>query len=206
MPRERLLTYADSGSVALGANLWRYELLAKGLGYWVDMDFYFIRPLDYTAEHVFCWEYEGWINNALLRAPADSAFVRDLTTIPQPNVCPPWYGPRRRLGFYWQRLTKGHMGLEHYPWGTFSSGLVTHSVRKNELQPYALSPDHFYPVRWKDARMLYGPVDELEALLSEETRAVHMWHSRLVGLKEKPPEPGTYMHKICTRLGIDTDN
>src|SRR3546814_6245370 len=45
MPRERLLHYRDSGSVALGANLWRIELLAKGLGCWVDMDFIFLRPV-----------------------------------------------------------------------------------------------------------------------------------------------------------------
>ena len=38
MPQERLLRCRDSGSVALGANLWRIELMAKGLGFWVDME------------------------------------------------------------------------------------------------------------------------------------------------------------------------
>src|SRR3546814_6297529 len=73
MPRERLLHYRDSGSVALGANLWRIELLAKGLGCWVDMDFIFLRPVTAATPYLFGLEHEGWINNAVVHAPADSA-------------------------------------------------------------------------------------------------------------------------------------
>src|SRR5690242_2392198 len=43
MPEERLVRYADSGAIQLGANFFRYELLLKGAGYWVDMDFCFLR-------------------------------------------------------------------------------------------------------------------------------------------------------------------
>lgn len=204
MPRKQLVHYSDSGSVALGANFWRYAMLAKGLGFWVDMDFYFLRPLEFESEYVFGWEYEGWINNAVLLAPADSQMVHDLLDIPQPNRRPPWYGPRRSLLFYWERLRKGHVGVEDMPWGTYSSGLVTYVANKNRLNAFAQSPDVFYPVRWKDAQNLYGPAVEVERLIGPETRAVHMWHSRLGGLHKYPPPAGSYIESACRKHDIDT--
>lgn len=204
MPRERLLRYRDNGSVALGANLWRIELLAKGLGCWVDMDFIFLRPFDFGGDYIFGWEYENWINNAVLMAPPGSKMVADLQDIPQPNRRPPWYGPRSSLKFYWRRLREGHIGLEDFAWGTFSAGLVTHVVKTNRLQAHAQPPDVFYPVRWKDARDLYEPAEVVESRVSDATRAVHMWHSRLQILRDAPPAPGSYIDLACRRFDVDT--
>lgn len=203
MPQERLLRYRDSGSVALGANLWRIELMAKGLGCWVDMDFIFLKPFDFGSDYLFGLEYEGWINNAVIYAPADSALVHDLQTIPTPNTVPPWWGPKRRLKFYWQRFREGPVELEDYPWGTFSAGLLTHAIKKNGLMGHAQNPDVFYPVRYKDALALYEPSGVVEAMVSENTRAVHMWHSRLQGLRDAPPAPGTFIDKMCRRFDVD---
>ena len=203
MPQERLLRYRDSGSVALGANLWRIELLNKGLGCWVDMDLVFLRPFDFGQEYIFGWEYEDWINNAVLMAPQGSKMVADLKEIPQPNRRPPWYGPKRSLLFYWSLLKNGGMELEDYPWGTFSAGLVTHVVKRNKLSKYASAPEVFYPVRWKDARTVYEPAEVVEAMLTEETRTVHLWHSRLQGLRDAPPPEGSFIDKMCKRFDVD---
>lgn len=203
MPRERLLRYRDSGSVALGANLWRIELLSKGLGCWVDMDFIFLKPLDFGTDYLFGLEYEGWINNAVIYAPEGSALVHDLRTIPRSNVVPPWYGPRNRLKFIWRRFREGPIELEDYPWGTFSAGLLTYAIKRNKLLREAQSADTFYPVRYKDALALYQPAEIVEAMLSERTHAVHMWHSRLQGFRDAPPARGTFIDKMCRRFGVD---
>ncbi|MBK6414302.1 hypothetical protein [Sphingopyxis sp.] len=206
MPQERLLRYRDSGSVALGANLWRIELLAKGFGCWVDMDFIFLRPLKNDASYVFGLEYEGWINNAVIYAPADSALVSDLQSLPRPNMVPPWYGPRNRLKFLWRRWREGPIELEDYPWGTFSAGLLTHAIKRNKVMDQASSPEVFYPVRYKDALSLYQPANVVKAMLTERTRAVHMWHSRLQGLRDAPPAPGSFIDEMCLRFEVDTDD
>lgn len=203
MPRERLLRFRDTGAVALGADLWRIEMLARGLGCWVDMDFIFLKPLDLAVPYIFGWEHEGWINNAILQAPMESRMVADLAAIPRPNRRPPWFGPRRTLAYYWRLLRERHIGVEDMPWGTYSAGLVTHCVKKNGLGSFARSPDVFYPVRWKDAKMLYGPAEAVEALVTSETCAVHMWHSRLEELVHAPPPPGSYIHAMCRRFGVD---
>ncbi len=72
MPKEMLISYAEcENGVALGANLWRYHMLAQGLGAWCDLDLVFLKPLDLSKEYILGWEYEGWINNAVLYAPKD---------------------------------------------------------------------------------------------------------------------------------------
>lgn len=203
MPREGLDIYQQRGMVALFADLWRIELLAKGLGCWVDMDLIFLKPFQDSDGYIFGWEYENWINNAILLAPQGSAMVADLKAIPQPNRCMPWYGPRSRLKFYWRRFREGRIELEDYPWGTFSSGLITYVVKKNGLTAHAQKPDVFYPVRWKDARALYAPAAEVEAMIGPDTRAVHLWHSRLQGLRDAPPPPGSYIDWACRHFGVD---
>src|SRR3982074_155733 len=51
MPRERVVGYSDTGAFQLGANFWRYAMLAKDLGYWVDVDFYFLKPLKFEQAY-----------------------------------------------------------------------------------------------------------------------------------------------------------
>lgn len=203
MPRGRLITYADTGAVALGANFWRYELLAQGLGVWADLDLLFVKPLDLTSGYILGWEHEGWINNAIMQAPRSSAFVSDLQTIPKDNECPPWFGPRRTMVYHYRRWKEGALRIQDLPWGTYSAGLTTHIVKTRALQDVVSAPHVFYPVRWADARIVYEAAHHTEALLSEETCTVHLWHSRLVGLKEAPPAPGSYMDKALRRHGID---
>jgi len=203
MPREKLIAYADTGAIALGSNFWRYHLLAKGLGCWCDMDVLFVRPFDFSAEYLFGEEYEGTINSAVLHAPPDSAFTRDLLTLPRPNSRPPWFGPKRTLHYYWRRLREGYLGLEDMPWGTYGPGLVAHLIRKHKLMSFVQPPRVFYPVPWRNARSLYGPAELVEAQIADDTRAVHLWHSQLRELKLQPPPAGSYIAKMCKRFDVE---
>ena len=204
MPEDKLVRYSDSGAIQLGANFFRYALLAKNLGYWVDMDFCFLKALDFEESYVFGLEYENWINNALLRIPSQSAMASDRCNIPQTNRRPPWYGPKRTALYYWARLTKGDVRVQDLPWGTFSSGMVTFLAKKHGVAEQAQSPAVFYPVRWKDARALFGPAEIIEKMITPKTHAVHMWYSRLIGLVDKPPPRDSFIDTLCKKYGIET--
>lgn len=203
MPREQLISYAGCrNGVALGSNLWRYHMLAKGLGYWCDLDLVLMKPLDLLQPYVLGWEYEGWINNAVMFAPADSPFVTDLFALTKPNVRPPWFGPRRSIEFYWKQFHTGHLGLEDMPWGTYSAGLVTHIVKTRKLQRFVADPEVFYPLRWSEARLAFGDAEVVERKLGFHTRAVHLWHSRVADLAAAPPPSGSWMARQCERFGV----
>ena len=53
MPIDKLVRDSGTGAVQPGSDIFRYILLTKESGYWVDMDFYFLKPLDFDEDYVF---------------------------------------------------------------------------------------------------------------------------------------------------------
>jgi hypothetical protein len=202
MPRERMVPYAGSSSYALGSNFWRYEMLAKGLGYWVDLDVLFLRPLASDSEYVLGRELEGTINNAVLYAPPESPLVRDLVTMVHCEGCPEWFGPRKRLQYYLLKMRRPGVGVQDLPWGTFGPGLFTYLTKKHRLEDFISAPDVFYPVSWRNARALYGPAEALEKMLTERTVAIHLYNSQLRELAKSPPPAGSYLANAFQRFGL----
>jgi hypothetical protein len=200
-----LARYFDVGLAALGTDFFRYAMQAKGLGYWVDLDLYFIRPIDFRDQYVFGWEHERSIDGAVLRLPADCDMVRELCEIPQVNWKPPFYGPRKTAVFYWRRLMEGDIRPENYRWGTFGPAILTYLAKKYRVSKQAKERSVFYPVRHRDAKLLCGPPEPVETQLTKETRTVHLWRSvlsREARAKASPP-PGSYLEAACRRHGLE---
>jgi len=196
-----LARYFDGGHRALGTDFFRYVMQAKGIGYWVDLDLYFLRPLDFRDDYVFGWEHETSINGAILRLPPDSAMVRELCEIPQLNWRPPFYGPRKTLQFYWRRLRQGDLRPEDYRWGTFGPAILTYLAKKYRVANQAQKQAVFYPVRHSDAKAFFGPPEWVERQITSETRAVHLWSSVLSREKTTAPA-GSWLDIVCRRHGL----
>src|SRR5271166_1311592 len=203
VPYQELAHYFDGGSAALGTDFFRYAMQAKGLGTWVDLDLYFIRPIDFDDEYVFGWEHKTSINGAVLSLPANSDMVRELCDIPHMNWRPPFYGPRKTAIFYWRRLTEGDIRPEKNRWGTFGPMFLTYLAKKYRVAKQAKERSVFYPVRHQQAKLLFGPPEPVESLLTNETRTVHLWHSVLVREARVSPPPGSYLEAACRRHGLD---
>lgn len=198
-----LAHFFDGGWAALGTDFFRYAMQAMELGYWVDLDLYFVRPLDFQDEYVFGWEHETSINGAVLRLPAKSAMVRELCDIGHVDWRPPFYGPRKTAIFYWRRLTEGHIGAENYRWGTFGPMVLTYLAKKHGLRGRAQQRSVFYPVRHRHANLLCGPAERVENELTKETRTVHFWRSILNREARVAPPRGSYLEAACRRHGVD---
>src|SRR5438270_10250941 len=67
MDDPRRLRHFEGKFKALGSDFFRYEIFAKELGYWVDLDVLFLRPLTFADDYVFGWEKPGSINGAVLK-------------------------------------------------------------------------------------------------------------------------------------------
>jgi hypothetical protein len=195
--------YFEVRWAALLADFFRYALLAKGLGYWVDLDLYFLKPFDFEQEYVFGWEHSASINNAVLRVPSQSLMIRDLRELPKPNWRPPFFGPKRSFFFYWTRFIKGDIHPEDLPWGTFGPALITYLAKKYRVAKLAQEPSVFYPVRYQDADVLFSaPAAVVESMLTPQTRAVHLWHSKFTEAAKTRPPQGSYLEHACRSYGI----
>ena len=196
-----LARYFDGGHPALGSDFFRYALQAKGLGYWVDLDIYFLRPLEFPGDYVFGWEHESSINGAILRLPPDSGMVRELGEIPHVNWRPPFYGLRKSAQFYWRRLSQGDIRPENYRWGTFGPAILTYLAQKHRVASLAQKRPVFYPIFHSDAKRICGEPEWVERQLTPETRAVHLWSSVLSREVEIAPA-GSWLDIVCRRHGL----
>lgn len=192
----------DTAFRALGSDFFRYEVFAKGLGYWVDLDLLFLKPLEFDEPYVFGWESSKSINGAVLKLPQGSPMLHELRGIPEKNWCPPFFGPRRRAIYYWNRLRRGDVMLENLPWGVAGPAMLTYLARKYSLTHFAQSKSVFYPLDYADAQLIFEDAEIVEALIRPETRALHMWNSRLRGLVDQPPPQGSYIDTACRSYGI----
>jgi hypothetical protein len=202
-PYHRFSRYSDIGFSALGSDFFRYALLARNVGYWVDLDCYFLKPLDFQEKYVFGWEHEYSINGAVLHLPPDCDMTSELCSFPIPNWRPPFFGPKRSLMFYWKRLTNGVVNAEDLPWGSLGPSLITYLARKYNVANKAQSVNTFYPIKYKDARVVFEPSEVVQSMISLETRVVHMWHSRLGELIRSPPPVGSYLDAACRQHCIE---
>ena len=190
---------------ALGSDFFRYEICAKRLGYWVDLDLLFLRPLDFAEPYVFGWEKPGSINGAVLKIPADSPMLDELRAIPEKNWRPPFFGPRRTFLYYWRRFTKGEVKLEDLPWGAAGPAMITYLAGKHDLLRFVQPRSVFYPLPYERATDVYADAGVVQAQLSPDTHAIHFWNSRLRELAKQPPPEGSYMAQACRDHGIDCE-
>jgi hypothetical protein len=202
---DTLARYFDGGWATLGSDFFRYTMQAKGLGYWVDLDLYFTRPLEFEDDYVFGWEHESSINGAVLRLPRDCQMVRELCEIPHLNWRPPYYGLRKSLGFYLQRIVKGDMRPESYRWGAFGPAYLTYLAKKHRVAHMAQKRPVFYPIRHREAQLICGSPEAVETRLSPETRAIHLWNSVLSPEARAAPPPGSFLESVCRRHGLVGD-
>ena len=203
VPYQTLAHYFDGGWAALGTDFFRYAMQAKGLGYWVDLDLHFVRPIDFEDDYVFGWEHETSINGAVLRLPADSGMVRELGEIRHVNWRPPFYGPRKTAIFYWRRLTEGDIRPENNRWGTFGPMLLTYLAKKYRVARQAKERSVFYPIAHRDWKLLCAPPETVKARLTKETRTVHLWRSVLIRGAGASPPPGSYLEAACREHGLE---
>ena len=200
---DRLSRYLEGGWGALASDFFRYALQAKGLGYWVDLDVYFLKGIDFQDEYVFGWENRKSINGAVMRLPRDCEMLRELREIKHINWRPPFYGFRKTALFYWERLTKGDIHPEKYRWGTFGPAMLTHLSKKYAVLGRAKDRAIFYPIRHCEVELFYGPPESVERRFTEETRTVHLWRSVLGDAAKLSPPPGSYLEAACRRHGLN---
>jgi hypothetical protein len=195
MRREEIVRYRN-GSLALSSNIYRYRLLRAGLGLYVDCDVFCLRPFP-EDEYLMGWERPDSINNAVLAAPADSPFLRDVSAAAENrHFIAPWLNGRRRRRALLLRAIGRPRHVSAQPWGTTGPMLITHMAAKHGLTELALPVDAFYPLALDHVELLDDPGVSLAELTTSRSYAIHLWHS--VG-RLQAAVPGSPLHAMLGR-------
>lgn len=195
LPRETIIAHR-TGSFALFANRFRYELQRRGLGLWLDCDVYLISPLTGLGDHVFGWTDPQEINTAVLRLPQPCPLIPQLLELFEERHVPPWLSPRAKLAAWWRLQRTGRSGLAEMPWGSAGPTALTYLARRSGHASRALPKELFYPAHWRQADWIKDPGVRLEDVITSETRAVHLWNELIKGFKELPAPRGTFLERL----------
>lgn len=196
VPRDRIIRHEKTGSYALFSDIFRYEGLKRGLGIWCDADVLLLRDLSGLGDRIMGWETGRSVNNAVLYLPPDEPFLGDMLRIAQSRIpfAPQWKW-RRRVKQVLERKP-----LSKLEWGVIGPRAITHYVKANNVK--VESQEVFYPVPFAKWRTLFIPNYPVERMLTEKTRAIHLWNNVLKDFREFPPPAGSFIARMCDRFSV----
>jgi hypothetical protein len=197
------LRYKESGSYALGANYFRIVLQALRRGFWSDIDMVCIKPLSADADYVAGWEDELRINNALVYIDSEHPIMSDLSRLYDRFYIPPWIRLRRRRKLKLTVLAAlGRPIQPELEWGAYGVQALTFFSKKHGVSPQP--PSVFYPLHHSQGAELYNPNFDIESVISEDSRTIHLWNEvlRAKGLRGTRPPAGSPLGKMFANFGI----
>lgn len=183
-PAEAVFRYGGGpgqGSPAAFANLFRYELLLRHGGWWIDTDVLCTGGAIPDSAEFFALEVPGRVNCAVLRFPPDHPVMRDCRD------------EARRRG-------------QAVAWGETGPALVTAMLARHGLLDRAAPAACCYPFDWNAVWRLFDPAEA--ASLRQATAAafaIHLWHEiiRRAGIHKWTGVPeGCFLDGLFARHGI----
>jgi hypothetical protein len=131
LPREHVRFL--HGSYATFANVFRYALLEKAGGWWVDTDVLCIGNPIPICDIAFAEEEKGTFNNALLKFPKRHQLVKELLAQAQKS------------------------DFDKIAFGDIGSKLLTTVINKHQVGILAQPKESFYPLHWLESYKVLFP-------------------------------------------------
>lgn len=174
LPESSVFQYSQHKSYAGFSNQFRYEMLHRHGGWWVDTDVVCVRPFDFTAPVVLTEESghdPPFVTTGIIKARKGSRFLRRMI-----ETC---------------RSKRS----EDLRWGETGPKLLTATADKFNLRPRAVSHRVFCPIGYKDWRRFIEP--DFNEELPEETHGVHFWNEmwRRAGVDKDGDFPATSLYE-----------
>lgn len=203
MPERLVIKNKREGSFALGSDFFRYHMLQKRLGCWVDTDMVFVRPLA-PADYIFGYETEISIGIGVLKLPADCPIISEILAFAAKRpVIAPWWSASKKFRQYRRWLLGRSRPVDCLEWGIIGPLAVTYFAEKHNLHIKAASIDVFYPNSWVEHMDVFNPAIDITERFTQGTVGVHLWHTAIRPLKIFLPPEGSFIDLQCRRLGVD---
>lgn len=185
MPLTDLISDVQTGSVALGADRYRYRMIRAGHGTYADCDMFLLRALppdDILIGLQNSLDKPHSCNNALLRYPPDSLLAHELVKATMDeHATMPWRRRRRQMLNSVLRPLGLAPSVRDAPWGEWGPALVSYWVKELGLVSVCKPIDVFYPVHYFATDLLFDPGLKLDDLITPRSVAVHLCHKMLGG-------------------------
>jgi hypothetical protein len=179
IPKLELFKRLDSYSPF--SNLFRYTLLQKKGGWWVDSDVIYQNDPN-EDDVIFAWEDPNRINTGQLKMPAGHVLTQKCI----------------------EKFRE--LNLDNISWGATGPTLFTTVVKEENCLHLAKESSYLYPIHWTETYKFWLPEFEREIVSrTRQSPFIHAWGSvyKQFGLdvRSHKPFPGSFLDKIYRTSG-----
>lgn len=194
IPESSVFTYKKTGSYATFADWFRLKMIADTGAIWLDADAALLQPFRPDSEYYFVGgnhrSFGKSVNNYVLMAPRDSAFITDaLSYFEQPSKFLRYMAWHRSLRLAARRSITGKWALSQFRWGVFGMGFLTDLVKKHGLEAH---------IHYDGAEVVEG-IEMMNRPIRPEATVAHFFASgtdRDALFKRSPPAGSIFAHLI----------
>jgi hypothetical protein len=211
LDRDRFISHARTGSMALFSDVFRYHMLhRRGHVIWADTDAYCLRRFTSDTGHFFGWESGHHINGGVLGLPPDSPALAGLLAMTEDEYgIPFWYNEdtKARLRARAEAGDPVHVG--DLPWGTWGPHAITAWLHHTGEAARAFDREVLYPVPFQNRRQMVkaGKRAQAEAFLTDRTLSIHLYGRRIRDfLATRPgglPDEGGLIDHLLKKHRVD---
>ena len=165
------------------SNLFRYSLLHKLGGWWIDSDVYYNHKIIPKADFIFAEQEKGVVNTGQLKFPKGHPVLFDA------------------IGRF-QKFDTAKIR-----WSETGPLLLTATLRDHRLDKKGVPTETLYPIHWLETYKFWFP--EFAYYIEHRTRRspfIHLWTSRFarfgIDVDRERPLPFSFMDKIYRRAGV----
>ncbi len=196
--KDQIIKHKETGSYALFSDIFRYELMRKVDGVYVDCDVYCLKPIS-IPEHGYLLGFEDdeWINGAILRIPKESDLLKELLKAAyDPFFVPPWFSTSKKIKLKTKKIMGIGKSLADMPWGVIGPKAITYYVKQLELKNNIQPIDIFYPVHYQCISQLCDPELTIDDITTSRTTCIHLYNEMLKGIKLDELDDCTIMSRL----------
>lgn len=196
--KEKIFRHKHTGSYAIFADIFRYELLKNVNGIYVDCDVYCLKPLT-IPEHgyLFGLEDDNIINNAILALPSNSSLLNRLSNIiTHKNFIPEWYSDKAKKRLKLRNIFGLSKHISEMKWGVTGPEALTYYVNACKVEHLAQAIDIFYPIHYDRISQLLSPDLSLNEVVTSKTLAVHLYNEKLRQVNLSTLHPNSILAKM----------
>lgn len=131
--KNKIIKHNKTGSYALFSDIFRYELMKKVEGIYVDCDVYCLQPIHIPRHgYLLGFEHDKSINGAILKLPSTSITLKKLLNAAyDPWFIPQWYSKIKKYRLKIKKIFGLGRHLSDMPWGVIGPEAITYYISED---------------------------------------------------------------------------
>lgn len=202
---DKMIRHRKSQSVALFSDRFRYEVLGKGLGAWVDTDMLFLRAPKATADYLVGWEDEKLVSAGFIWVRPGHPLIDQLRQHAfDEHPIPGWFPAWKRACLGLRKAIGKPEHVSDLDWGVIGPNLLTWLLRQNDMLAEARPPSWSCGLPWDERRTIWDGTYDWRQWINDETVCVHLWnHGLTKEERARKPQPGSLLQTVADRCAFN---